>query len=131
MTNAGGLLCDRERRQKPRFNIRLQVIVVAEHQGVKRPYGFVTRNISETGLFIFGGPQDFAPQPGETLLDMTLTLGEEEEDITLVAEIMHQIGGPGPEGFGVKIVEIAPEAQQRLTDFIADFAAKNPDSLDE
>ncbi len=120
----------RDRREKQRFNIRLQVVVIVERLGVRHPYAFVTRDISESGLFIMGRPQDFAVGPDENFFDLTLQLGVgDDAEVTLVAEIMHRsVSG---DGFGLKISRISPDAEARLADFIADYAAKNPESVDD
>jgi hypothetical protein len=116
----------RNRREKPRFTIKLQVLVVAERLGVKRPFSCVTRNISETGLFLYGKPKDFAVGPDETHLTLTMRLDDCEWHC--VVEIMHR--ADGGDGFGVKIVKIAPEDQERLNAFLAAYAAKHPEAVE-
>lgn len=118
----------RNRRQKQRFNIRLQVVVIVERQGIRRPYSFVTRNISESGLFIYGG-QDFVPANEDQYLDLTIQLDERGDGITIGTEIMHRQGSMN--GFGLRITRIDEDDLRRLSEFIHDYATKYPDSLVE
>jgi c-di-GMP-binding flagellar brake protein YcgR len=103
-----------ERREQPRVSIDAFVKISTE----EREYVFRTRDVSITGLFLYTRVGHLYPfKVGATL---QIELYDYDQFVACKAVIVRVVSdGTGeaeryPLGFGVRIVDIAPEARDRL-----------------
>jgi len=117
---------NKNRRTYPRYRVRLKTRVQVRSIGSLTRYEFDTENVSNGGIFVRGkeGAYPFRP---ETILEIWLTLGsdEEEDKVFFNGKIMHNYNG----GFGIKVIQISDKDAARLAKYIEDYKEKFPDKL--
>ena len=100
-----------ERRLVPRVPVQIWV----EEASERDLYFQRSANLSEGGIYL----ENTIPHPVGTRVTLRFSLPGDKEKLQVLAEVVGAIAGEEEMGMGLKFVELAEEAAQRIRQFIA------------
>jgi c-di-GMP-binding flagellar brake protein YcgR len=122
----------KEKRRSPRFRVRIGAKVIVKSIGSHDTYECVTGNVSAGGILVVGEQTEEFPFGDKSILEVWLTLKDLDGTVDTQATVyfMGKVAHKASDsGFGVKIVQIEDDDQDKLDEFITKFAEAHHDKL--
>lgn len=117
-------MAGRDNRRVSRIHLKTALTVVLRSIGSDVSYNLLSRDVSNSGFFLdFEKPGRFPFTPS-SIMEVWMQIGEDEPiffngkmaRVVYPHEEKAKISGPG---IGIRIIQIAPDQEKRLLDFIS------------
>lgn len=121
----------KDKRLAKRYRVEIAADINVRSMAGSRPYQFRTGNISKGGVYVVSsGSNPFSVQ---SMVEVTLLLEgtpgtASERRVSFLGKVAHM---RDKTGFGIKIVQIDQEEQDKLDRFVDDYLAAHPEVFDE